>query len=76
MRPTTTKPTPDLPRLLRVVDYAHLVYLGVLPSLATFSLLYAYGHPAPLLLFLAGTAAVGVYLAAVYSYTPRPRPRR
>jgi hypothetical protein len=68
-----TNPPPDLPRLLRVIDYAHLVYLGLLPVLATFSLLYAYGHPAPLLLFLAGTAAVGVYLAAAYCYTPRPR---
>jgi hypothetical protein len=69
-----TKPPPDLPRALRVVDYAHLVYLGLLPALATFSLLYAYGYPAPfILLFLAGTVAVGVYLAAGYSYTPRPR---
>jgi hypothetical protein len=66
-------PRPDVPRLLRVVDYAHLAYLGLLPALATFSLLYAYGHPAPLLLFVAGTAAVGVYLAVTYSYTPRPR---
>ncbi|MFL6334020.1 MAG: hypothetical protein ACJ754_11970 [Pyrinomonadaceae bacterium] len=60
-------------RLLRALDYAHLVYLGLLPAAATFSLLYAYGHPVPLLLFIAGTAAVGVYLAATYVYTPRPR---
>lgn len=66
-------PPPRVSSLLRALDYAHLVYLGLLPSLATFSLLYAYGHPAPLLLFLAGTAAVGVYLAAGYSYTPPPR---
>ena len=58
---------------MRALDYAHLVYLGLLPVAATFSLLYSYGHPAPLLLFLAGTAAVGVYLAATYVYTPRPR---
>ena len=59
--------------LLRALDHAHMVYLGLLPVAATFSLLYAYGHPAPLLLFLAGTAAVGIYLAATYSYTPQPR---
>jgi hypothetical protein len=59
--------------LLSGLDYAHLIYLGLLPAAATSALLYAYGHPAPLLLFLAGTAAVGVYLAVTYSYTPRPR---
>ncbi|MBV9923549.1 MAG: hypothetical protein JOZ96_00805 [Acidobacteria bacterium] len=59
--------------LTRVLDYAHLIYLGLLPAAATFSLLYAYGHPAVFLLFLAGTAAVGVYLAATYVYTPRLR---
>jgi hypothetical protein len=58
---------------VRVLDRAHMVYLGLLPVVANFSLLYAYGHPAPLLLFLAGTAAVSVYLAATYAYTPRPR---
>jgi hypothetical protein len=60
-------------RLLRALDRAHVVYLGILPVVATFSLLYAYGHPAPMLLFLAGTAAVSVYLAATYAFTPRPR---
>src|SRR3712207_1504300 len=50
-----------------------MVYLGLLPVAATFSLLYAYGHPVVFLLFLAGTAAVSVYLAATYVYTPRPR---
>ena len=59
--------------LLRGLDTAHMVYLGLLPVAANFSLLYSYGHPAPLLLFLAGTAAVSVYLAATYVYTPRPR---
>ena len=59
--------------LLRALDCAHLVYLGLLPAGATFTLLYAYGHPLPFLLFLAGTAAVGVYLAVTYSFTPRPR---
>ncbi|HWS88978.1 MAG TPA: hypothetical protein VN282_18535 [Pyrinomonadaceae bacterium] len=59
--------------LLRALDWAHMVYLGLLPVVATFSLLYSYGHIAPFLLFLAGTAAVSVYLAATYVYTPRPR---
>jgi hypothetical protein len=61
------------PALLNVLDLAHLVYLGLLPAAATFTLLYTYGHFAPMLLFIAGTAAVGVYLAATYVYTPRPR---
>ena len=60
-------------RLARAVGKAHLVYLGLLPSLATFALLYKYGHPAPFLLFLGGTAAVGVYLAVIISYAPLPR---
>lgn len=59
-------------RLARGVGRAHLVYLGLLPSFATFALLHTYGHPAPLLLFLGGTVAVGVYLAVVVSYTPLP----
>ncbi len=59
-------------RLTSIIDYAHLIYLGLLPSLATFSLLYAYGHPAPLLLFLGGAVAVAVYLAVTFSYTPSP----
>lgn len=59
-------------RLTFIVGRIHLVYLGLLPALATFGLLYTYGHPAPLLMFLGGTAAVGVYLAVTFSYTPRP----
>jgi hypothetical protein len=54
------------------VGQAHLVYLGLLPSFATFALLHTYGHPAPFLLFLGGTVAVSVYLAVVISYTPLP----
>ncbi len=53
--------------------YAHLIYLGLLPAAATFGLLYKYGHPVPLLLFIGGTAAVGVYLAVVFYFTPMPR---
>lgn len=59
-------------RLVTVVGYAHLVYLGLLPALATFYLLIRYGHPAPFLLFLGGTAAVSIYLSVIYYYTPFP----
>lgn len=59
-------------RLAGTLGKAHLIYLGLLPSVATFTLLYTYGHPAPLLLFLGGTAAVGVYLAVIISYTSMP----
>ena len=52
-----------------ILGYTHLVYLGILPALATFSLLFSYGHDAPLLLFLGGTVAVGVYLAVIMTYT-------
>jgi hypothetical protein len=72
-RPSAPTHAPDFKvRLAALVGRAHLVYLGLLPSFATFALLYTYGHPAPLLLFLGGTAAVGVYLAVVISYTKTP----
>jgi len=56
-----------------VIGYVHLVYLGLLPSLATFGLLYKYGYPVPFILFLGGAVAVGVYIAVVFYYTPMPR---
>lgn len=59
-------------RLASIIGYAHLIYLGLLPALATFSLLFRYGHPVPLALFLGGTVAVGVYLAVTFSFTPLP----
>ncbi|HEX8888674.1 MAG TPA: hypothetical protein VF779_05835 [Pyrinomonadaceae bacterium] len=59
-------------RLVSIIGYIHLAYLGLLPALATFALLFRYGHPFPFLLFLGGTAAVGVYLAVTFSYTPQP----
>jgi hypothetical protein len=59
-------------RPVSVIGYIHLVYLGLLPVLATFSLLFRYGHPAPLALFLGGTVAVSVYLAVTFVYTPFP----
>lgn len=60
------------PRLTRIVGQVHLLYLGLLPALATFGLLYVYGHPVPFLMFLGGTVAVGVYLAVTFNYTPQP----
>ena len=71
---TQTRPSDFKVRLAGLVGRAHLVYLGLLPSFATFALLYTYGYPAPLLmfLFLGGTVAVGVYLAVVISYTEMP----
>ena len=62
-----------LDRVRRAVENVHLVYLGLLPALATFSLLVVYGHPAPMVLFLSGVAAVSVYLVVVFNYT---RPAR
>src|SRR4051812_12675203 len=59
-------------RLRLAIGYIHLVYLGLLPSLATFTLLYKYGYPIPLLLFLGGAVAVSVYIAVILFYTPMP----
>lgn len=56
-------------RLTSILGHAHLIYLCLLPTLSTFAVLYVYGHPVPLLLFIGGTAAVGVYLAVTVSYT-------
>ena len=67
------QPESDLKqRFARFIGQAHLIYLGLLPSFATFALLYTYGHPAPFLLFLGGTVAVSVYLAVIVAYTPLP----
>lgn len=60
-------------RAERTLWYTHLIYLGLLPAAATFGLLNKYGHPVPLLLFIGGTAAVGVYLAVVFYFSPMPR---
>ena len=60
-------------KLHRFLGRFYLVYLGTLPALATFAILWAYGYPWPFILFLVGVAAVGVYLATVMSYTPIPR---
>jgi len=50
----------------------YLIYLGLLPVLATFAIVLANGLRWPMLTFLGGTGAVGVYLAATYSYTRLP----
>jgi len=50
----------------------YLIYLGLLPVLATFAISVAYGARFPMLIFLGGVGAVGVYLAATYSYTRLP----
>lgn len=70
-----TRPSDFKSRPAGLIGRAHLVYLGLLPSFATFALLYEYGYPGPLLmfLFLGGTVAVAVYLAVVISYTEMPR---
>ncbi|MCP4542724.1 MAG: hypothetical protein GY832_36845 [Chloroflexi bacterium] len=59
-------------RIHRIVERVHLIYLGLLPALATFAVLAAYGHPVILLVFLGGIVAVSVYLAVVVSYTRSP----
>lgn len=61
-------------RLTFILGHIHLIYLGLLPALATFGLLYTYGYPTPLFIFLliGGTTAVGVYVAVLFYYTPRP----
>ncbi|HFE66729.1 MAG TPA: hypothetical protein ENJ93_05655 [Chloroflexi bacterium] len=55
-------------RLHRTVDAVHLVYLGLLPALATFIALTTQGNAGFLLIFLGGIAVVGVYLAVISSY--------
>jgi hypothetical protein len=58
--------------LIRKLGHFYLLYLGLLPILATFALAAAYGTRFPMLVFLGGVGAVGVYLAATYSYTRLP----
>ncbi|MFL6253757.1 MAG: hypothetical protein ACJ74T_01920 [Pyrinomonadaceae bacterium] len=65
----------DTSRLTFAVGYANLVYLGLLPALATFGVLYAYGYTGPsfILLLIGGAAAVGVYVAVLFCYMPLPK---
>lgn len=59
-------------QFVHLVNRVHLIYLGVLPALATFALLCDYGYRRPFLLFIGGVAMAGVYLASVYHYTHLP----
>jgi len=56
-------------RLGHATGRLHLIYLGLLPSLATFALTRTYGFRLPAPLFFVGVAEVGVYIVTVYSYT-------
>ncbi len=59
-------------RVVDIVNWLHRLYLGLLPSLATFVLLRRYGYRWPFLLFVGGVALTGVYLAVTYYLTPLP----
>lgn len=55
----------------QLLNWLHLIYLGVLPALATFALLAGWPRPEwqrPLI-FMGGVALVGVYQAVVFSYS-------
>jgi hypothetical protein len=60
-------------KIRALVHTIYIIYLGLLPALATFVLLRRYGYSLPLLLFLGGTVAAAVYIAVVNYYTPPPR---
>ncbi len=52
---------------------SYLIYLGLLPALATFGVLRLYGSRVPFwLIFLGGTVAVSVYLAVAVGYARGP----
>ncbi len=58
--------------LVARLGQVYLIYLGLLPVLATFAIIFTYGVRFPMLVFLGGVGAVGVYLTATYSYTRLP----
>lgn len=60
------------PHVVQFINWLHRLYLGLLPSLATFVLLRRYGYRWPFLLFIGGVALIGVYLAVIYYLTPLP----
>lgn len=62
-----------LSKLRAAIHTIHVIYLGLLPALATFVLLRRYGYPFPLVLLLGGTVAAAVHIAVVFYYTPPPR---
>lgn len=51
------------------VGYVYLVYLALLPAVGTVALTLFEITVQPFLFFIIGTAAVGIYLAVVVSYT-------
>ena len=68
----TRQSTTSHDRVVKIANQVHLIYLGLLPSAATFVLLLTYGHRAPSLLFIGGVVLTAVYLAVTYSYTRLP----
>ena len=56
-----------------LIERLHLTYLGLLPALATFAIVWTYGASLMWLLFIGGIAAVSVYLAFIASYIPPPK---
>jgi hypothetical protein len=59
-------------RLNKSLGKTYLIYLGLLPSIATLAILWEYGHRFPFLVFIGGVGAIGVYLAATFAYTRFP----
>lgn len=59
--------------LIPHLDKLHLIYLGILPALTTFTLINQDVYPTIWLIFLGGIGAVSVYLVATYSYLPAPK---
>ena len=70
--PMSRPPTTVQQRVVQIANQVHLVYLGLLPSVATFVLLQTYGHQAPFLLLIGGVVLTAVYLAVTYSYARLP----
>ncbi len=54
------------------INRLHLIYLGLLPSLATFAILSAHGYRWMFPLFIGGVAMVGVLLAEIFAHTRLP----
>lgn len=54
------------------INRLHLIYLGLLPSLATFIVLRTHGYRWMFPLFIGGVAMVGVLLAEIFAHTRLP----
>ncbi|KAA3661206.1 MAG: hypothetical protein DWQ04_17095 [Chloroflexi bacterium] len=61
---------------INIVGWVYLIYLALLPSLATFATMrtygWWYGDFKIMIAFLVGIGAVGVFVAAIWSYQPLP----